>query len=109
MSSDNSNAEEVREEKKHVKSFKEYYANPEFKEKHKKYMVQRVECDCGKSITRCNLTTHKRTKLHERRLQTKTKIDEDRMRIFCEMMIKQKMLYKKNSKITDESEEENDE
>lgn len=51
--------------------FKKRYDNdPEFREKHKKYMRERVVCSCGKKVVRNYLSKHKKTKLH-----TKTSLE----------------------------------
>jgi hypothetical protein len=42
-----------------------YKTNPEFKKKHLEYCTTKVECECGKLVSRCNLALHKRTKVHQ--------------------------------------------
>lgn len=43
--------------------FSRYHTDPKFKEKHKKYMLEKVKCKiCGKMIARNYMTTHHRTK-----------------------------------------------
>ncbi len=61
------------------KTFKEYYQNPEFKEKHKKYMAEKITCKCGKTdIARYNMTKHKKIKQHIEWLeQNKTKLESN--------------------------------
>ena len=58
------------ENKKQSKQFKEYYSDPEFKKKHLKYIKEKVECSCGKQISRSNMSTHVKTKLHQKRLNS---------------------------------------
>lgn len=41
-----------------------YKNDPEFRERHKKYVTEKIECDCGKKISRCNMALHKKTKSH---------------------------------------------
>ncbi len=48
-----------------TKIFKEYYQDPKFKEKHKKYILEKIECLCGTKTARCNLSHHKKTKKHQ--------------------------------------------
>ena len=48
-----------------TKTFKEYYNNPEFKEKHNKYIREKIMCeDCKKDVQRVAMAKHKRTKKH---------------------------------------------
>ena len=47
------------------KSFKEYYQNPEFRERHLNYLKEKVVCECGKTVMRCNKTRHKKSKKHQ--------------------------------------------
>lgn len=63
---------------KKTKTFKEYYQDPEFRERHKKYMLTKVKCDCGCDIARNHMSHHKKTKKHQRLLNNpvhKEKID----------------------------------
>lgn len=53
---------------KKKKSFKDYYGNPDFKNKHLQYIKEKVLCECGKLISRSNLSTHKKSKIHTKRL-----------------------------------------
>lgn len=46
------------------KSFKEYYANEDYKLKHQNYMKETVICDCGCTYLRYNASHHKKTKKH---------------------------------------------
>lgn len=46
------------------KSFKDYYADPEFREKHLKYVMEKTNCQCGKMVARCNLGRHRKSKVH---------------------------------------------
>ena len=58
-----------------TKSFKEYYANPEFKEKHQKYMLEPIECECGCVVMRSNISKHKKTPKHLKKMMEKKKVD----------------------------------
>lgn len=54
------------EKKVKYTNFKERYEGDEkFREKHKKYMTQKITCTCGKKIRRNYMTRHKKTKNHE--------------------------------------------
>jgi hypothetical protein len=59
------------EDKKQTKgkTFREYYADPEFKRKHLEYVNARTRCECGKMITRANISVHKKTPLHAKLLK----------------------------------------
>jgi hypothetical protein len=46
-----------------------YDDDPEFREAHLAYIKEKVKCSgCGKSVTRCNMTRHKRSNLHKKNL-----------------------------------------
>ena len=47
-----------------VKTFKQYYADPDFREKHLSYIKEKVECQCGSTISRCNTGHHRKSKKH---------------------------------------------
>jgi len=57
------------DKKKTYKTFKEYYANPEFRKRHTEYINQTVHCDaCNKPIKRFNIARHSRTQKHQKNL-----------------------------------------
>ncbi len=57
------------------KTFKYYYDNDdEFKTKHLKKLSERIECDCGFITARCNLSRHKRSHLHIKKIGNKDEI-----------------------------------
>lgn len=48
------------------KSFKDYYINPEYKEKHLTYIKEKINCPgCGALVMRCNMSKHKKSKVHD--------------------------------------------
>lgn len=50
---------------KKAKTFKDYYADPEYRRKHLAYISERVKCnDCGIETARCNMSKHKKTVKH---------------------------------------------
>ena len=51
-----------------MSSFKKYYSDPEFRERHQKYMKEKVICDCGFMTSRNNMTRHKRSRNHTNRI-----------------------------------------
>lgn len=50
------------------KPFTERYKDPEYREKHLQYINEKIPCECGSSVSRCNIAKHKRSALHERKL-----------------------------------------
>ena len=51
-----------------MSSFKKYYSDPEFRERHLNYMKEKVICDCGFMTSRNNMTRHKRSRNHTNRI-----------------------------------------
>lgn len=45
--------------------------NHEYYLSHKNKLLSKVECQCGKKISKLNLTTHKKSKIHNLLLQVK--------------------------------------
>jgi len=58
-----------------TKTFKEYYANPEFKEKHQKYMLEAIVCECGCKVMRSNISKHRKTPKHTKLMDKKKDVD----------------------------------
>jgi len=58
-----------------TKTFKEYYANPEFKEKHQKYMLEAIVCECGCKVMRSNISKHRKTVKHTKMMDKKKDAD----------------------------------
>lgn len=54
-----------------VKTFKEYYQDPVFKEKHQKYMLEAIECECGSKVMRSNISKHRKTPKHTKLMNKK--------------------------------------
>ena len=54
----------VEQAKKNKKTFKEYYADPEFKKKHLEKYRQKITCECGAIVGAYNMTKHKKTNKH---------------------------------------------
>lgn len=70
-----------------MKTFKEYYQNEDFKEKHKAYMSEEVRCSCGLMSKRANLTRHKKTETHKQRAEIVDKLNnmkEDELNLILE-------------------------
>ncbi len=59
------------------KSFKEYYANPEYRKKHIAHMMEYVTCKiCDISTSRCNMSKHRKTNKHWANVLKRTPNDE---------------------------------
>lgn len=59
-----------------------YYSNPEYKQKHLKYVLEKVPCEiCGVDVARCYLAKHKRSKKHatNETLHEKREADEQKL------------------------------
>ncbi len=53
-------------------SFTKYYYDFKYKEKHLKYMKEKILCDCKLHLARANMTTHKKTSKHCNIIKIKT-------------------------------------
>jgi hypothetical protein len=52
------------------KTFKQYYdEDPDFKARHKAYISQHTNCECGCSIVRSNMSKHKKSDKHKKRME----------------------------------------
>lgn len=50
-----------------TRSFKDYYADPEYKKRHLAYVLEKVECKvCQTMVSRCNMSKHKSSMRHKR-------------------------------------------
>lgn len=49
-------------------TFKDYYANDEWRKKHLDYILTRIPCECGFVTSRNNLTRHKKGRIHKNNL-----------------------------------------
>lgn len=57
------------EEKKIKKSFKDYYKNEEFKNKHQEYIKEKIPCECGCQVMRVGMARHKRSNIHNKNIK----------------------------------------
>ncbi len=54
------------------KTFKQYYdEDPEFRKRHLQRMLEKVPCECGFVTRRNNLSKHRKSRNHEKRMETK--------------------------------------
>ena len=56
------------ESKKEYKKFTDYYSDPEFRKRHLAYVNTEVLCECGTNTKRSNLSRHRKTTIHKKRL-----------------------------------------
>lgn len=57
---------------KSTKTFKQYYhEDPEFRKRHLKKMLEKVPCECGFVTARNNLSKHRKSRNHQRRMEQK--------------------------------------
>lgn len=52
------------EEVKKNKTFKDYYNDPEWRDRHLKRLSEKIKCECGAMVSRSNMLRHKTTKKH---------------------------------------------
>ena len=61
------NNSKMNKENKKYKTFREYYADPEYRKKHLEYITQTVECpNCDLSCQRVAMARHRQSKRHFR-------------------------------------------
>ena len=61
------------------KTFSErYHQQPGYKEKFLAKVYEKVVCDCGETFSRCNLSKHKKTKIHTTRLNDEIRKRDDK-------------------------------
>lgn len=59
--------EQPEPEVKRPKVFKDYYADPGYRQRHLDRMQEKLECDtCGIRVSRSNMSKHRRTRHHIR-------------------------------------------
>lgn len=51
-----------------MSTFKQYYANPEWKERHLAKLRERVTCECGAESSKVNLGRHMHSEIHIKRM-----------------------------------------
>ncbi len=79
-------------------TFKEQYQNKEFRERHKKYILEKVQCSCGTITARCNMSHHRLTK-HHKLWHEKWSKDDIKEKIKEIEELKKKIQAKYNDKI----------
>jgi len=66
--------ENVEKPKKEYKTFKQYYEDPEFKKRHREKAAEKIQCECGILVSRCNMSKHIKTDKHFYRFQFESQI-----------------------------------
>lgn len=61
---------------KKVGTFKKYYDDPVFRAKHKAQCLEKVVCECGRSVARVAMYNHVTTQIHRERLAMKKEKEE---------------------------------
>lgn len=56
---------------------KKYLSDPEYYERHKKYMNGKTVCECGSIVVRCNMSHHKKSKKHIKYINDKVDYSEE--------------------------------
>ena len=51
------------------KTFKDYYADPEYRRRHLDKISEKVECECGYIGAKTYMSRHRKTKIHQKRLE----------------------------------------
>jgi hypothetical protein len=74
-----------------TKTFKDYYSDPAYKQRHLEYIKQKVPCKCGVITARNNMSTHKKTKKHQKLI----KQAEKHQRLIKKAEIHQKLIKTK--------------
>jgi hypothetical protein len=68
-------------------SFKDKYDNDQkFKERHQKYVLEKVNCSCGCKVSRSNLTSHQKTPKHIRLVEELNKKKQEEQETLKKMI-----------------------
>ena len=58
------------------KTFKEYYADPEFRQKHLDFLAEKITCECGFVTARSNIYRHRKSHIHIKKMEKINRIQE---------------------------------
>ena len=81
--------EEQKVNKKGI-TFKERYADPVFREKHKAYVTEPITCQCGRTVMRATMAKHLRSAIHNRHMKDKI-INVDELQALIEAEVQKKI------------------
>lgn len=91
------------------KTYKDYYQDEEFRKRQKKYLAEKIICECGTSCCRSYIAAHRKTKAHNKKLEnidkvklleeSKTKIEERKAKIEAHILKLQNDVDKIDRKI----------
>ena len=82
----------MNDNKLHNKTFKDHYANPEYRNKHLAYIKVKVPCKiCGCMVSRSNMTKHTSTTKHQTIIDAKAKcaLDPEKLKAAVESVLKE--------------------
>lgn len=84
---------DIPEKVKNVAYYK-YVTDPEYRRQYLDKMTVKVECECGRNISRCNMSHHKKSNLHHQLLAKKQgtdkEIEEDKIKTLSEECLRRK-------------------
>ena len=80
-----------------VKTFKDYYQDPEFKKRHLAYIKEKVICECGTKISKHNKYRHLNSEKHKRIMEGKELKEKDKQNNEAIQKLEKKInkIYKK--------------
>lgn len=75
--------------------FREYYNNdPEFREKIKNYKSEKIRCECGKDVSRSNMSAHKRSDAHKKYVEENVDVTTNEINKLKERIAKLENIFK---------------
>jgi hypothetical protein len=57
------------------KKYSDYYKDDNFRIAQQAHLLEKIECECGKSMCRVSIYKHRETKNHAKRMESLTRID----------------------------------
>lgn len=68
------------------KKFTDYYrSDPEFRRRHLDRIQEKIECECGFVTAKCNLSRHRKSHIHIKKMKSINKIKDKEQKILDEM------------------------
>lgn len=75
-------------------AYYKYVTDPEYRRQYLDKMTKKVECECGRTISRCNMSHHKKSNLHHQLMaqkeDTDKEIEEDKIKTLSEECLRRK-------------------
>lgn len=79
------------------KTFRDYYANPEYRKKHLEYISGKVQCpQCETMVARCNLSKHRQSMKHKKNDGLRQKNKEIDLNKMTEIILNVLKTYNEN-------------